>query len=79
VTYAPVVAAAPAPAVDVARLIATARIGSVQAYVTVLCGLVVLLDGLDLKIVGYLGPALAREWHLSAAGLGRVFRLACSA
>jgi AAHS family 4-hydroxybenzoate transporter-like MFS transporter len=75
VTYAPVVAAAPAPAVDVARLIATARIGSVQAYVTVLCGLVVLLDGLDLQIVGYLGPALAREWHLSAAGLGRVFSI----
>jgi AAHS family 4-hydroxybenzoate transporter-like MFS transporter len=32
-----------------------------------------LLDGLDLQIVGYLGPALALEWHLTAGQLGRVF------
>lgn len=72
-TYVSTLAAAPARAVDIARLIATARIGRVQAGVTALCALVVLLDGLDLQIVGYLGPALAKEWQLTAAELGRVF------
>ena len=72
-TYAPVVAAVPAHAIDVARLIAGARVGPVQVRVTALCALVVLLDGLDLQIVGYLGSALALEWHLTADQLGRVF------
>jgi MFS transporter, AAHS family, 4-hydroxybenzoate transporter len=72
-TYAPVLAPAPAHAVDVARLIAGARVGPVQVRVTALCALVVLLDGLDLQIVGYLGSALALEWHLTADQLGRVF------
>lgn len=61
------------PAVDVARLTATAPVGLVQAWVIALCALVVLLDGLDLQVVGYLGPALAREWHLTPAELGRIF------
>ena len=74
-THAPALATARVPAVDVARLIATAPIGRVQAYVTALCALVVLLDGLDLQIVGYLGPALAREWHLTGAELGRIFSI----
>ena len=72
-THAPVVAPAPAHAVDVACLIAGARVGPVQVRVTALCALVVLLDGLDLQIVGYLGSALALEWHLTADQLGRVF------
>src|SRR5215813_8460792 len=71
-THAPA-ATAPEHAVDVTRLIAGARVGLVQIRVTGLCALVVLLDGLDLQIVGYLGPALAKEWHLTAAELGRVF------
>ncbi len=66
---------APERAIDVPRLIATARIGPVQARVTALCALVVLLDGLDLQIVGYLGPALAQAWHLTAAELGRIFSI----
>ncbi len=67
----------PAPAsvttIDVARLIATARIGSVQVRVGAICGLVTLLDGLDAQIIGYLGPALTREWHLTGPALGQVF------
>ena len=47
-------------------------ISRVQVLVAVLCGLVVLLDGLDTQVVGYLAPALAKEWHLSRAALGPV-------
>lgn len=41
-TYAPALAAAPPPAVDVARVIATARTGRVQARVAAFCALMVL-------------------------------------
>lgn len=72
-THLPVLGVAPAGATDIARLIATARIGPVQARVTALCASVVLLDGLDLQIVGYLGPALAQAWQLTPTDLGRIF------
>ena len=38
-----------------------------------LCALVVLLDGLDTQVIGYLGPALAAEWKIPPAVLGPVF------
>ena len=46
---------------------------SLELRVAVLCGLVVLLDGLDTQVIGYLGPALAAEWKIPAATLGPVF------
>ena len=46
---------------------------SIELRVAVLCGLVVLLDGLDTQVIGYLGPALAAEWKIPAATLGPVF------
>src|SRR5690242_14499563 len=72
-THIPVLTVAPDGATDIARLIATARIGPVQARVTALCASVLLLDGLDLQIVGYLGPALAQAWQLTPTDLGRIF------
>lgn len=72
-THIPVLGLTPAGAADVPRLIATAPIGRVQIRVAALCASVVLLDGLDLQIVGYLGPALAQAWHLTPAELGRIF------
>jgi AAHS family 4-hydroxybenzoate transporter-like MFS transporter len=74
-THVPVLGMARAGATDITRLIATARIGPVQTRVIALCASVVLLDGLDLQIVGYLGPALAQAWHLTAAELGRIFSI----
>jgi len=74
-THVPVLGLAQAGATDITRLIATARIGPVQARVTALCASVVLLDGLDLQIVGYLGPALAQAWHLTSAEVGRIFSI----
>jgi AAHS family 4-hydroxybenzoate transporter-like MFS transporter len=39
----------------------------------VLCALVVLLDGLDTQVIGYLGPALSAEWQIPREQLGPVF------
>lgn len=44
-----------------------------QWRVIVLCALVVLLDGLDTQVIGYLGPALSAEWQIPRAQLGPVF------
>ncbi|MDR0779879.1 MAG: MFS transporter [Pseudomonadales bacterium] len=45
----------------------------VQWQVIILCALVVLLDGLDTQVVGYLGPALSAEWKIPREQLGPVF------
>lgn len=45
----------------------------VQWRVIVLCGLVVLFDGLDTQVIGYLGPALSAEWQIPRDQLGPVF------
>ncbi len=44
-----------------------------ELRVALLCSLVVLLDGLDTQVIGYLGPALAAEWKIPPAVLGPVF------
>jgi AAHS family 4-hydroxybenzoate transporter-like MFS transporter len=48
-------------------------VSRLQMRVVALCGLVVLLDGLDTQVIGYLGPALASEWSIPRAALGPVF------
>jgi AAHS family 4-hydroxybenzoate transporter-like MFS transporter len=47
-------------------------VSRLQWRVIILCGLVVLLDGLDTQVIGYLGPALIAEWQLRPAQLGPV-------
>jgi AAHS family 4-hydroxybenzoate transporter-like MFS transporter len=44
-----------------------------QWRVIILCALVVLLDGLDTQVIGYLGPALSAEWQIPREQLGPVF------
>jgi AAHS family 4-hydroxybenzoate transporter-like MFS transporter len=44
-----------------------------QWRVIVLCALVVLIDGLDTQVIGYLGPALSAEWQIPREQLGPVF------
>src|SRR5262245_48095089 len=59
--------------IDVPAFIAARNIGRFQILVAFLCAMVVLLDGLNTQVIGYLGPALAKDWHLSRAALGPVF------
>lgn len=48
-------------------------VSAVQWRVIALCALVVLLDGLDTQVIGYLGPALSAEWNIPREQLGPVF------
>ena len=45
------------------------RIGGFQIFVVVLCGLVVLLDGINTQLIGYAAPAISKSLHL---GHGRI-------
>src|SRR5438105_6716926 len=59
--------------IDVEAFIDARKISPLQVSVAALCALVVLLDGLNTQVIGYLGPALAKEWSISRAELGPVF------
>jgi MFS transporter, AAHS family, 4-hydroxybenzoate transporter len=46
---------------------------SFQRRVLILCFLVVAIDGFDTAAIGFIGPALREQWHLSAAALAPLF------
>ncbi len=51
----------------------TQGIRAVQLRVLVLAGLAVLMDGFDVQAMGFVAPAIVREWGVSSASLGPVF------
>jgi len=59
--------------IDVQAFIDSRKIGRFQILVAALCAMVVLLDGLNTQVIGYLGPVLSQDWNLSRAVLGPVF------
>ena len=59
--------------IDVAAFIDSRKISRFQILVAALCAMVVLLDGLNTQVIGYLGPVLPRDWNLPRAALGPIF------
>src|ERR1700736_5100075 len=62
-----------APAIDVADFIDGQPVGGFQIKLLLTCAAVLFLDGFDTQAIGYVAPALAKEWGLSKAALGPVF------
>jgi AAHS family 4-hydroxybenzoate transporter-like MFS transporter len=62
-----------ASTVDVASYIDQQPIGGFQIRLLLTCAAVLFLDGFDTQAIGYVAPALAKEWTLSRAALGPVF------
>jgi AAHS family 4-hydroxybenzoate transporter-like MFS transporter len=58
--------------VNVTETIDNSGIGTFQIGLFVLCALCLIMDGFDVQAVGYVGPALIREWHITARELGQV-------
>ena len=56
-----------------AELLDAHQVGSFQVRVLVLCGLAVALDGFNTQAIGYVAPAIARDWHLGREALSPVF------
>src|ERR1700726_559503 len=62
----------PSP-VDVAEFIDAQPVGGFQIRLLLICAAVLFLDGFDAQAIGYVAPALAREWGLTKGALGPVF------
>lgn len=70
-------AALPAdPAIDIRELINARRMSGVQWLLLVLCMLLVVADGMDVAIMGFLVPAISREWQVSHEMFGVVLSAA---
>ena len=57
---------------DVEGIIDRNRVGRLQRRVLLLCFGVLILDGIDITMAGYLGPALIADWHIPRSALGPV-------
>jgi AAHS family 4-hydroxybenzoate transporter-like MFS transporter len=62
-----------ATAIDVAGFIDGQPVGRFQVGLLLTCAAVLFLDGFDTQAIGYVAPAIAREWNLGKAALGPVF------
>jgi AAHS family 4-hydroxybenzoate transporter-like MFS transporter len=58
--------------VDVAAFIDAQPVGAFQVRLLLICATVLFLDGFDTTAVGYVAPALAKEWNIGKAALGLV-------
>ena len=61
------------PAIDVVDFIDRQAVGGFQIRVLLTCAAVLFLDGFDTQAIGYVAPALAKEWGLGKGALGPVF------
>src|SRR5580693_235270 len=59
--------------VDVVEFIDAQPVGGFQLKLLLTCAAVLFLDGFDTTAIGYVAPALAKEWQLSKGALGPVF------
>ncbi|HET6838762.1 MAG TPA: MFS transporter, partial [Bradyrhizobium sp.] len=59
--------------VDVAQFIDQQPVGRFQVRLLLTCAAVLFIDGFDTQAIGYVAPALAKEWGLSKGALGPVF------
>src|ERR1700733_10981311 len=62
-----------APQIDVAEFIDAQPVGGFQLRLLLSCAAVLFLDGFDTQAIGFVAPALAKEWGLSKGALGPVF------
>jgi MFS transporter, AAHS family, 4-hydroxybenzoate transporter len=63
----------------ISEIIDNAKISPYQILILTLCFLIVLLDGFDTAIIGYIAPALREEWQLLPAQLSPTLARDCSA
>jgi AAHS family 4-hydroxybenzoate transporter-like MFS transporter len=61
------------PAIDLVDFIDREPVGGFQIRLLLTCAGVLFLDGFDTQAIGYVAPALAKEWGLTKGALGPVF------
>ncbi|WP_455922104.1 MFS transporter [Pseudomonas putida] len=60
------------PAVDVKAWIDSRAISPYQWLVLALCSLIILFDGYDAAVMGFIAPALVQDWGLAPAQMGLI-------
>ncbi|HWS64918.1 MAG TPA: MFS transporter [Steroidobacteraceae bacterium] len=58
---------------DIGALIDSRPLSPFQVRVLVLIGCLVLMDGFDVQVIGFVAPALLRTWSLAPDALGPIF------
>ena len=61
-----------ASTVDVAAFIDAQPVGAFQVNLLLICATVLFLDGFDTGAIGYVAPALVKEWNIGKTSLGAV-------
>jgi MFS transporter, AAHS family, 4-hydroxybenzoate transporter len=59
--------------IDVPSYIDGHPVSRFQVRLLLLCAAVVFVDGFDAQAIGYVAPALAKEWGLSRGAMGPIF------
>jgi MFS transporter, AAHS family, 4-hydroxybenzoate transporter len=62
--------------VEVSQVLEKNKIGGFQVGIFILCGLCLIMDGFDVQALGYLAPAIIKDWHLAPAQMGVVLSAA---
>jgi AAHS family 4-hydroxybenzoate transporter-like MFS transporter len=62
--------------VNIATLVDASRLGRFQWTLFTLCGLCLIMDGFDVQAMGYVAPAVIREFNVPSAMMGRVLSAA---
>jgi AAHS family 4-hydroxybenzoate transporter-like MFS transporter len=59
--------------IDVSEVIDQSPLAPLQLVVLLLCTVCLIIDGFDVQALGYVAPAIMRDWHVAKAGFGPVF------
>ncbi|HVV46150.1 MAG TPA: MFS transporter, partial [Bryobacteraceae bacterium] len=62
--------------VNISKVIDNSRLGAFHWGVFLLCGLCLIMDGFDVQAIGYVAPALVRDWKIPSNTMGPVFSAA---
>jgi AAHS family 4-hydroxybenzoate transporter-like MFS transporter len=65
--------ARPAPTLDVTEFIDGAAIRGLVAYAPLLCGLLMIVEGIDTYGIGYVGPMLSKAYAIGPKALGVIY------
>jgi AAHS family 4-hydroxybenzoate transporter-like MFS transporter len=55
--------------------VSQSKLGPLELTVTVLCGLVAMLDGFDTQAIAYVAPRIAENWGLAPSAFGPIFSI----
>ena len=62
--------------VNIATLVDNSRLGLFQWTTFILCGLCLIMDGFDVQAMGYVAPAVIKEFKIPGTEMGLVFSAA---